>query len=97
LVLLIAHVLVHPLVHESCEIFAPTHATVATDARGSGASGNSLESCDLCRAGHNTMLWAGLPKAERFNPQWIPLRLQAVSYASLRIERQLPARAPPSL
>ena len=97
LLLLIAHVLVHPLVHAMCATASPAHGSLATLPGDSAALAGSLENCDLCRTGQGTMLWAGHTHAERLNPQWIPVRLHATSYASLRIERQLPARAPPCL
>ena len=97
LLLLVGHVLVHPMVHALSSTAAPTRPTVSSLAGGTGTAASSLENCDLCRAGHSTMLWNALPQAERLNPQWISVRLQAVSYASLRAEHQLPARAPPSL
>ncbi len=97
LLLLMVHVLVHPIVHGLSEVLAPAQVSPATRAGDIGATSSSLDSCDLCRAGHKIMLWARLPETERLNPQWIPIRLQAASYASLRVDRRLPARAPPSL
>jgi hypothetical protein len=96
LLLLICHVLVHPMVHGFCSTAVPPRATVTTPLENSSSSASSLDNCDLCRASQSTMLWSGLPQMEWRNPQWIAVRLQAVSYASLRVENQLPARAPPS-
>jgi hypothetical protein len=97
LLLLIAHVFGHPMVHAMCATPAPAHGALASLPSDANSLASSLENCDLCRAGQGSMLWAGLPDAERLNLHWIAVRLQAVSYASLRIERHLPARAPPSL
>jgi hypothetical protein len=97
LLLLIGHVLVHPMVHGFCSTPVPAPGTVTTLPQNSSSSASSLDNCDLCRASQSTMLWSGLPEIERWSPQWVSVRLQAVSYASLRVENQLPARAPPSL
>jgi hypothetical protein len=97
LLLLIVHILVHPVAHTFGTNSSPAHRTTVTLPGNSSTVISSLEDCNLCRAGHGAMLWADLRQTEWLNPVWIPVRLPAVSYASFRTDHQLPSRAPPSL
>lgn len=97
LLLLVIHVLVHPVVHGLCASSTVTHSTTVALPTDSTSTVGSLEDCSLCRAGHGAMLWADLQQVERLNPLWIPIRLRAVSEASLGVQHRLPSRAPPSL
>lgn len=95
LLLLFAHVLLHPLVH----VAGPSAANPALSASSaaSDVSLNSADQCELCRVGHNTILTPQLPRIDLLNPRWIRTTLQAVNYSSLQVDHRLPSRAPPSL
>ena len=97
LLLLVLHVLVHPMVHGFCASSTVVHSTTVALPTDSTSTVGSLEDCSLCRAGQGALLWADQQQVERLNPPWIPIRLQAVSKASLGVQHRLPSRAPPSL
>ena len=98
LLLLIVHLLVHPVVH-SFAISAATQssASVSLPVRGQLDSLASIDHCDLCRVGQSATAASKPARIELLNPHWIPVRIQAVSYASLQVSPRLPSRAPPSL
>jgi len=96
LLFLVMHLLVHPMVHALCASSTVAHSTTVA-LPGDSSTAVSLEDCSLCRAGHGAFLWADLRQVERLNPLWNPIRLKAVSDASLGVPDRLPSRAPPSL
>ena len=97
LLLLFAHVLLHPLVHVAGTSRAATGLAVSACSMAPDASLNSADQCELCRVGHNSIVTPQLPKTDLLNPRWIRTTLQAVNYASLQADHRLPSRAPPSL
>jgi hypothetical protein len=96
LMLLFAHVLLHPLVHV-VGTSAANRIAISGAATQSDASLNSADRCELCRVGHNSIVTPQLPQTDLLNPKWIRTALQAVNYASLQASRAIPSRAPPSL
>lgn len=97
LLLLFAHVLLHPWVHAlGATKTVSNHASVST-ADGPWIDLTSGDRCELCRVGHNATVTPRLPKTDLLNPRWIRTTLQAVNYASLQADRSLPSRAPPIL
>jgi len=98
LLVLIMHLLVHPVVH-SLSTLATTRSSASTSvcALGSLNTDGSADHCDLCRVGQSVSAASKPAKIELLNPHWIPLRIQAVYYASLQVAPILPSRAPPSL
>ena len=96
LMLLFAHVMVHPWTHV---IAAGDTATL--DATVSNASAQTTatagDQCELCRVGHSATTAPQLPRTYLLNPRWIHIALQAVNYESLQADLRLPSRAPPVL
>jgi hypothetical protein len=94
LVVLFAHVMLHPWVHAigTGKAASDTLLSAASFADQSAATGDQ---CELCRVGHNATLVPKLPTVELLNPRWIHVALQAANYASLQSDRRLPSRAPP--
>jgi len=96
--LLFAHVLAHPVVHAiGASGAASSLACVSASSTQSANNLASGDQCELCRVGHNSIVTPLLPKTALLNPRWIRTALQAVNYASLRVGRGTPSRAPPSL
>lgn len=96
--MLFVHVLVHPLVHAiGTSQAASSLASVSASSTQSNNSLASGDQCELCRAGHNTVVTPQLPKSALLNPRWVRTTLQAVNYASLHAGHRIPSRAPPSL
>jgi hypothetical protein len=96
LLLLFAHVLLHPLVHAVGASGVSPLAASASSTQ-SDASLNAADQCELCRVGHNTIVTPRLPKSDLLNPRWIRTTLHAVNYATLHAGHKIPSRAPPSL
>lgn len=100
LMLLFAHVMLHPWVHA---IGMGRASSPAPDLPSLSAASTSdlpsivADQCELCRVGHSATLVPQLPTVDLLNPRWIHLALQAVNYASLQADRSLPSRAPPLL
>ena len=98
LLLLMMHLVVHPMTHALSPVSTKAHAhAVCSAGIDDGEAVRSMDSCDLCRAGNTVQAAPTLSRIELLNPQWIPVRLQAVSYASLQVAPKLPSRAPPAL
>jgi hypothetical protein len=98
LMLLFAHVLLHPWVHVMGASNANGDRTsVSSSSTSSQHDVASGDQCELCRVGHNATVTPRLLKLEFLNPQWVRVTLQSVNYASLQAECSLPSRAPPSL
>jgi hypothetical protein len=97
LLLLFVHVLLHPLVHVVGPSRAASNRAVSAGSTVTDASLNSVDQCELCRVGHNTMVTPQVPKTDLLNPRWIRTTLRAVNYSSLQADHRLPSRAPPSL
>lgn len=98
LMLVFAHVLLHPWVHTLGAGKAVSPVTTiggASDPSDCGVA--SGDQCELCRVGHNATVTPHLPKTDLLNPRWIRTTLQAVNYASLQADRRVPSRAPPTL
>jgi len=96
--LVFAHVMLHPWVHTIGVGKALGHGTNVSSSPGASESAAATgEQCELCRVGHNATVAPQLPKTDLLNPRWIRTTLQAVNYASLRADRTLPSRAPPTL
>ena len=96
LMLLFAHVMLHPWVHAiGVSKLANNHVSISSaPANGDNTLGTS-DQCELCRVGHNAAVTPKLPKVDLLNPRWIHIALQAVNYASLQADLRLPSRAPP--
>lgn len=98
LLLLFAHVLVHPLVHGMGASASPRNSgSIASSALVTDFGQTAGDQCELCRVAHSTIVTPGLPKVALLNPPWIRTTLQAVNYDSLQADRRLPSRAPPIL
>ena len=93
MLLLFAHVLLHPWVH-AIGATTPVHDRVSASQPADLVTGDR---CELCRVGHNATVTPRLPKTDLLNPRWIRVTLQAVNYDSLQADRRLPSRAPPTL
>ena len=97
LLLLFAHVLLHPWVH-AVDVSKPAgDITLESAATHSSSATTAGEQCELCRVGHNATIAPQAPKIELINPGWIQTALQAVNYSSLQADRHIPSRAPPIL
>ena len=96
LMLLFAHVMLHPWVHAiGVSKLANSHVSISSaPANGPNTLGTS-DQCELCRVGHNAAVTPKLPKVDLLNPRWIHIALQAVNCASLQADLRLPPRAPP--
>lgn len=94
LMLLFAHVVLHPWVHAIGMGKAASHSSLFA-ANSSDQSAVAGDQCELCRVGHNGTVLPQLPTIELLNPRWIHIALQAANYASLQADRRLPSRAPP--
>ena len=96
LMVLFAHVMLHPWVHAIGMGTARASAiTVSNASAPSNAAVTSGDQCELCRAGHSATAASPVPTAELLNPRWIQTALPAVNYASLQADCRLPSRAPP--
>lgn len=98
LMLLFAHVMLHPWVHAIGLSNASSDdvAVSSAPAHANNALGTS-DQCELCRVGHNATVTPKLPEVDLLNPRWIQTALQAVNYASLQADLRRPSRAPPVL
>lgn len=95
LLLLFAHVMLHPWVHamgNAATVSAASLSDASTASRHAQVAGDQ---CELCRVGHNATAAAPLPTTELLNPRWIHTALQAANYASLQADHRVPSRAPP--
>jgi hypothetical protein len=98
LLVLILHLLVHPVVHGfATSSTIRSSASVSLPARGHIDPAGSIDHCDLCRVGQSVTAAPAPSRIELLNPHWIRVRIQAVSYASLQVALNLPSRAPPIL
>lgn len=96
LMVLFAHVMLHPWVHAiDMNKAGSPQTTISSHSPGSDSAQAAGDQCELCRAGHNATAASHLPNAELLNPRWIHTALQAVNYASLQTGRRLRSRAPP--
>jgi len=94
LVVLVMHMAVHPMLHG----FTPSSSTLRVHVTSDGTgTADSFDRCDLCRAGHSATVMPKPARIQLLNPHWIPVRIKAVSYASLQVTPRLPSRAPPIL
>ena len=97
LMLLFAHVMLHPWVHVIGMGKAPSRATSLSASNTGDQPAIAADQCELCRVGHNATLSPQLPTVDLLNPRWIHVALQVANYASLQADRNLPSRAPPLL
>lgn len=98
LLLLFAHVMLHPWVHAiGVSKVANTKTSICGSASDLDKNMASGDQCELCRVGHSATVTPKLPQADFLNPSWIHTALQAVNYASLQADQRRPSRAPPSL
>jgi len=98
LALLAMHLLMHPMTHAIAARVTPAAAqSVSIPASDDPSTARPLDNCDLCRLGHSVVTAPTATRVERVHPQWILVRIQSVSYESLRIATKLPSRAPPTL
>ena len=96
MMLLFAHVMLHPWVHSMglgkaidgrtlcCDASTTPESTVAT-----------ADQCELCRSGANATPTPPPPTIELLNPHWIHIALLSVNYESLQADVRVPSRAPP--
>jgi hypothetical protein len=96
MLLLFAHVMLHPWVHA----LGAGHQAASECVFSHAPSGIqewqvASDQCELCRVGHSATVLPHLPTIELLNPRWIHTVLQAVNYASLQADHRLPSRAPP--
>lgn len=96
LLLLFAHVMLHPWVHAIGNVPARDLVSISGSSNSPDHGLNSIDQCELCRIGHNANIAPALPRSERLNPRWIHVALQAVNYASLQADLRRPSRAPPT-
>jgi len=97
LMLLFAHVMLHPWVHAiGIDKAAADQGTFSSASTDSQAATAANDQCELCRVGHNATIVSPLPKTDLLNPRWIDTALQAVNYASLQADCRIPSRAPPT-
>jgi hypothetical protein len=94
LMVLVMHMAVHPMLHGFTQPSSTSHVHVKTDGAGTA---DSFDRCDLCRVGHSATVMPKPARIQFLNPDWIPVRIKTVSYASLQVTPRLPSRAPPSL
>lgn len=97
LMLLFAHVMLHPWVHGISAGAISNQSTISTSTGTSQNSAIASDHCELCRVGHNATVGPQLSQADLLNPQWIQTAFQAVNYASLQADLRRPSRAPPIL
>ena len=98
LMLLFAHVMLHPWVHAiGVSKVVSDHLSVSSALANTDNTLGTSDQCELCRVGHNATVTPKLPKVDLLNPHWIQTALQAVNYASLQADLRLPSRAPPIL
>jgi hypothetical protein len=97
LMVLFAHVMLHPWVHGIRAGTAADQPTISGNAGDLQNSAIAGDRCELCRVGHNTTVAPRLPQTDLLNPQWIQTALHAVNYASLQADLRRPSRAPPIL
>lgn len=97
LLLLFAHVMLHPLVHTMGAGKPASGQIRLSSASGQSESCLTSDQCELCRVGHNATATPKPPKTDLLNPRWIHTTMLAVNYASLQADRRLPSRAPPAL
>ena len=98
LLLLFAHVMLHPWVH-MIGVSGPASDAISISAASpaSQAAAAGSDQCELCRVGHNATISWHLPTTDLLNPRWVHTALLSVNYASLQADRSLPSRAPPAL
>jgi hypothetical protein len=97
LLFLLVHVLVHPMTHAlSARLGSAATPVVCTPVQGDLNGTRALDNCDLCRVGQSASRAPEAARIERLTPQWILVKLLAVSYESLQIAPKLPSRAPPT-
>lgn len=96
LMLLFAHVMLHPWVHaigiDKAAADRDTFSSTSTDSQAAAAA---CDQCELCRVGHNATIASPLPRTDLLNSLWIDIALHAVNYASLQADCRIPSRAPP--
>ena len=98
LLLMFAHVMLHPWVHTiGMGKAAAADTSICNSSTAAHSSGAAADQCELCRVGHNATVRSHLPQTDLLNPRWIHVALQAVNYASLQADLRLPSRAPPIL
>jgi hypothetical protein len=96
--MLVAHMTVHPMLHGfTTSTATPSATSVSVPAAGNIDTAASIDNCDLCRVSQSVTNTPEPAKIELLNPHWIPVRIRAVTYASLQVAPRLPSRAPPSL
>jgi len=98
LMLLFAHVMLHPWVHTmGASKPASSEIRISTAPPDSDSSLTTSDQCELCRVGHNAAISWHLPTFDLLNPHWVRTVLQSVNYESLQADRRVPSRAPPAL
>jgi hypothetical protein len=98
LLLLFAHVMLHPWVHAIGMSKAAANETSISNSSTAFETGATAgDQCELCRVGHSATVASPLPQTDFLNPHWIHTALHAVNYASLQADRRVPSRAPPVL
>jgi hypothetical protein len=98
LLLLVMHLMVHPMTHGLAALSSVNQPhSVSAPLNVDLGSSSSAENCDLCRVGQSVTTSPAPTRIQLLNPQWTLVRLQSVSYASLQVAPNLPARAPPSI
>jgi hypothetical protein len=98
LALLAMHLLVHPMAHAlAICVSTGTPQSVSNPVPADSDAVRPLDNCDLCRVGQSVTTAPNATRVELIHPQWVLVKLQSVSYESLRIEVRLPSRGPPTL
>ena len=97
LLLLFAHVMLHPWVHAIDMSKAAADTACVSNSSLDSPAAVSADQCELCRVGHSAAVAVKLPTTDLLNPRWIHTALQAVNYESLQADRRVPSRAPPIL
>lgn len=98
LLLIFAHVMLHPWVHAiGLSRAAATATSISSVPADQGFTTTAADQCELCRVGHNATVIPQLPRLDLLNPGWILTALHAVNYDSLQADQRRPSRAPPVL
>jgi len=93
--LLVVHLLVHPMAHSLLSCGLASHAdSVSIRALCTAAGNGVLDNCSLCQTGCNTLVTPSMA-IQILNPHWNRVRMQDVFCASSCIDSAVPARAPP--
>jgi hypothetical protein len=93
--LLVVHLLVHPMAHGLPSCGLVDHADSVSIRPLCTSAGNSvLDNCSLCQTGSNTLVTPSVA-IQILNPHWIRVRTEDVFCASFCIDPGVPARAPP--